>query len=125
MKRLAVKDQNACTECHACEEACSQAYYKQVDIALSCLHVLAGGRIASCTQCGSCAEVCPVEAIAPNKQGVYMIDKKLCVGCLACYDICPEQAIVKSPDSTNASKCVACGLCVKACPEGVLEIVKD
>lgn len=124
MRRVVVKDLAACVHCGSCEDACSKAFYKEEFRGYSCIRVYED-MIKTCTQCGLCAKVCPVDCIAPNKLGVYMIDKNVCMGCCACVDICPENVMVKSLDSPVASKCTACGICVRACPMDVLEIAKD
>lgn len=123
MRRVEVVRFEDCVHCGTCEDACSQSFYKEAFRGYSCIRV-DEDRIRTCTQCGLCAEVCPVECISPNKLGVYMIDKKVCLGCCACVDICTEDVMVKSLDSPVASKCTACGICVKACPAGVLELRK-
>ena len=126
MKRLVVKNLDACMQCLSCEEACSNAFYKENRQDYSCVRIkvnrLGENIINHCTQCGKCAEVCPLFAITKNKKGVYTIDKNICVGCMACVDICPENVICKSLDKGNATKCIACGICVKACPQDVLAI---
>ena len=125
MKKLVVKNPQACEACRTCEMACAKAYYKTEDIEYAVLHV--GGTLGNvkfdlCTQCGKCAEVCPMDAITKNAQGVYMINRKTCIGCLACMDICPTNVIAKSHNNIFATKCIACGICAKVCPMDVLAI---
>jgi len=126
VKKLVVKNIEACEACRSCEMACAMAYYKTDDIEYSCIR-LSGNEVGMvhfdlCTQCGKCAEVCPMDAITKNPQGVYMISRKTCIGCLACMDICPTNVIVKSHSNIFATKCTSCGICVKACPMDVLAI---
>ena len=129
MKKLAVKKDAECMACLQCVTACSEAFYKQADVTLSCIQIVAKGTGAkpnTCIQCGKCARTCEHEAITQNpKTGVYMINKKLCVGCGKCAEACPFGVIVYQPGMANASKCIACGICVKACPMDVLEIAES
>ena len=124
MRKIIVKNFDACVHCGSCEDACSQAFYKQAFRDYACIKV-SEDKIDTCTQCGLCAKVCPLECITPNKFGIYMIDKNVCMGCCACVDICVEDVMVKSLDFPYASKCTACGMCVRACPMDVLELYKD
>ncbi len=127
MKRLNVAKKDACMACKACEIACSEAFYKKFDEALSCIHISVqkdgvSPKPVNCVQCGKCAKACPEGAITQNAKGVYTINKKKCVGCGKCAEACPFGVIVKPEGDAVASKCIACGICVKACPMGVLEI---
>ena len=128
MKHL-VKDESLCCGCRSFVSACSQAYFKKDDPALSCIRVddKEDGTFAIhiCSQCGKCAEVCNTEVIRANANGVYMLNKKECAGCLMCVGFCPEQVMVQTADRLEPSKCTACGLCVKACPTGALSLVDD
>ena len=96
VKKLVVKKGIECQACKACMQACSNAYFKTFDEALSCIQL--GERNGAvkpvvCSQCGKCAEACPMHVIAFKQGG-------------------------------TASKCIACGICAKACPMEILEIVE-
>ena len=125
MKKLAVKKGAECMACLQCMNACSEAFYKQADVTLSCIQIVAKGTGAkpnTCIQCGKCSRTCEHEAITQNpKTGVYMINKKKCVGCGKCVEACPMKVMVIKD---TASKCIACGICAKACPMEILEIVE-
>lgn len=111
--------------CLQCMVACSEAFYKVIDINKSCINIIEtgnGGEAVTCDQCGKCAEACEFSAITKNSKGVYMINKKLCTSCGKCVEACLYQLIVKPNEASIASKCIACGICAKACPEGILEI---
>jgi Fe-S-cluster-containing hydrogenase component 2 len=131
MKKLAITDKSLCMACKSCENACAQAFYKDVnylDEDLSCLKIegdAAKIKIFACVQCGKCAEACEAKAISKNAKGVWMIDKKLCTGCGKCHDACPWHLPVKSAAKPTASKCIACGICAKACPVDILYIKED
>ena len=128
MKKLAVKKNVECMACLQCVSACSEAFYKEFDEALSCIHIVAGkdggAKPMTCIQCSKCMRACEHDAITQNpKTGVYMINKKKCVSCGKCAEVCPMHVIVHT-EGNPASKCIACGICVKACPMEVLEIVE-
>ncbi len=127
MKKLTVKKNAECMACLQCAQACSEAFYKEFDVTLSCIQVVEKKGEAKpnvCIQCGKCMRTCEHEAITQNpKTGVYMINKKKCVGCGKCVEACPMKVMVMKPEGP-ASKCIACGICVKACPMEILEIVE-
>jgi anaerobic carbon-monoxide dehydrogenase iron sulfur subunit len=112
---------------HECEEACATKVFKLAGKDGAALHIeaLADGQNAAviCDQCGDCVTVCPADALKRNKNGVVMIDKKLCVGCYMCIGFCEQEAFMRNPEWLEPYKCTACGICVKACPHAALEIV--
>ena len=97
MKKLAVKKDAECMACLQCMNACSEAFYKQADVTLSCIQIVAKGTGAkpnTCIQCGKCSRTCEHEAITQNpKTGVYRINKKKCVGCGKCVEACPMEIL--------------------------------
>ena len=126
MKKLTVKKGVDCMACLSCVEACSKAFYKEMDPGKSCIQIVDRKGVAkamACVQCGKCAAACEAGAITQNAKGVYMVNKKLCTGCGKCVEACPFGVMVKVDDQP-ASKCIACGICVKACPMDLLEIVE-
>ena len=128
MKKLKVKKGAECMACLQCTVACSEAFYKQSSLLLSCIQVVerkGSPKPMCCVQCGKCAEACEKGAITKNAKGVYMINKKLCVGCGKCAEACPFGLCIKAEGSDVASKCIACGICAKACPMEILEVVED
>ena len=129
MKKLTVKKNSLCMACLECVRACSQAFYKEFDEELSCIHITAGknggAKPMTCIQCGKCMKACEHGAISQNpKPGIYMINKKLCVSCGKCVEVCPMKGMVLKAGSP-ASKCIACGICAKACPMEILEVVES
>ena len=116
---------SACSGAKSCEKACSKAFFKQEDAALSCIHHQKTGEkhdLNVCNQCGECIAICPVKALSRNKAGVVMIDKKTCVGCFMCVGFCPTVSMRRAPGKVEPFKCVSCGICVKACPSKALTI---
>lgn len=125
MKKLTVKKGIDCMACLSCVNACSEAFYKEMNPDRSCIQIIEKNGAAkpmACVQCGKCASVCEAGAITQNAKGVYTINKKLCVGCGKCAEVCPFHVIVFTGE--KASKCIACGICVKSCPMDMLEVVE-
>ena len=118
------KNDSLCAQCHSCEEVCSQLYFKEKNQTKSAVQIsetaAGSSKITVCTQCGICADICPVQAITRDTDGVWRINKKICVGCFACVGFCPEAAMFHHDDCLEPFKCVACGVCVKSCPTGAL-----
>ena len=48
-----------------------------------------------CFDCGSCFSLCPVNAIAVEKDSSVVFDEQKCIGspCGLCVDVCPARAI--------------------------------
>ena len=113
---------------HECEAACAAKVFKCGDPVRAALHIRSPengeGQAIICNQCGDCVVVCPADALSRNKQGVVLLNKKLCVHCYTCIGFCQKHAFERNPDWLEPYKCIACGICVKACPKAALEIVE-
>ena len=124
--KVLTKNENICIECHQCEDACSTAFFKELNREKSTIKVERTGKgeinLTTCTQCGVCIDVCPVEAIYRDKNGIVRINKKECVGCFMCVGACPEGAMMYNKDLIEPFKCVSCGICTNNCPTGAIEI---
>ncbi|MCX7780930.1 MAG: 4Fe-4S binding protein [Negativicutes bacterium] len=124
--RILGKKESLCIQCQACERVCSNLYFKDESPEKSAIRInrekTAERVITVCSQCGQCETICPINAIVQDRNGVYRIDKKLCVGCLACVGFCPEAAMFHLPGANEPFKCVACGACAKQCPTGAIFI---
>lgn len=75
-----------------------------------------------CDQRGLCLDLCPVGALSRRKNGVVLLDVKVCVGCQACVAFCPIGAMRKAPSRIQPFKCISCGSCVRACPTKALSL---
>ncbi len=121
-------EDSKCVGCMTCASVCSRLYFRDDNPAKSTILVNETGpgrfRLVACDQdCGACLRECPVNAIGVNRNGVVVIDRKLCVGCLACVAVCPIGAMRWYPGIPTPFKCVACGACARACPKAAIEIV--
>jgi ferredoxin len=123
MKRI-VTNQELCTRCGKCEEACSEAFFKVKDKRKSAIRISdsAINPISVCNQCGECMEVCSEEALARANGGQVLLNKKKCVGCYMCVGFCSTLSFRMHEDVVEPFKCTACGICVKVCPTGAITL---
>ena len=120
-------NESMCRGVRACMRICAQTFYKTDDTSYSAIQISekpdGSMKITVCTQCGVCIDICPTQALARNKIGVVMLDKKKCIGCFMCVGFCPEDAFFQHPELPYPIKCTACGQCPKVCPHHALEVV--
>ena len=111
-----------------CEIACSQVHFKSDEGGeKSAIRILKDGnkfKMHVCDHRGLCLDMCPVGALTRKKNGIVLLDKKICIGCQACVGFCPIGAMRKSDARIEPFKCISCGACVRACPTGALELVE-
>jgi len=88
----------------------------------------------NCNGCDVCVRLCPVNAIAGEKQALHVIDGALCIECGACGRICPHTAVQDASGMTcqhskrsqwpkpfiDKALCMSCTICMDACPVGCL-----
>ena len=115
-----------CTGCCDCEKACSQVHFKTNDGGeFSALRIVKTNntyQMHVCDQRGLCLDLCPVGALSRRKNGVVLLDIKICVGCQACVAFCPIGAMRKASTRIQPFKCISCGSCVRACPTKALSL---
>jgi len=125
--KVLVFETERCNGCRACEEVCSQTWFKEANSEKSAIRISEAGhsnhyQATVCNQCGECIDVCPTLALARDKRGIVRINKKLCVGCLSCVGFCPILAMYVHADYVVPFKCISCAKCVEACPTGALSV---
>lgn len=135
--------QHKCIGCNKCTEACASANkvpaYGYRNLVLkkdgSAGTAAGGGEFLPilCNQCNRppCVKVCPTKATYKDKKnGIVMMDTKLCIGCKACMASCPYSARYFKKESMAVDKCDFCfqarlaqgntlPACVEVCPTGV------
>ena len=137
-------DSEKCTQCHGCEIACKawrelsygiqyrrvlnlwQGEYprvKNVSLSLACLH---------CVE-PACAAACPEDAIFKReKDGLVVVDERLCNGCGLCADSCAFE-VPQFGENGFMQKCDFCcdqqlgnadPPCVDTCPGEALSYIE-
>ncbi|HID15437.1 MAG TPA: 4Fe-4S dicluster domain-containing protein, partial [Candidatus Atribacteria bacterium] len=101
---LPVVDEDKCTACGACVEACPRDIIelrvlgkKDRKIFVSCINQDPAGPAkkacsVACIGCGLCYDACKFDAITMLDNLAYIDDKK-CALCRACVEVCPTNAI--------------------------------
>ncbi|MBW2617408.1 MAG: 4Fe-4S dicluster domain-containing protein [Deltaproteobacteria bacterium] len=132
--KVILVNQDLCTACLSCVEACSLYHENKVSYRRSRIKI-ARDKIRSvfvpllCEMCyGHCLEVCPEEALYFDpKLGTPVIEEDKCNGCMICVRECPFGGIIFDEVNRKALKCDLCGgdpLCVQVCQPGALIAVK-
>lgn len=101
-KGLAAVDEDICTGCGKCAEACPKngivIMPRNHNVYVSCRTTQKGKAVASvcktgCIGCTLCAKKCPENAITMDNN-LPVIDYDKCTGCGTCVDVCPKHTIV-------------------------------
>ena len=126
---LPVVNEDNCTACNACVEACPKDLFelrsigkgkKNLRIYVACMNEEKGNVAkkaceAACIGCSKCVKVCPADAITVENSLAY-IDYELCTSCRKCVYECPTDAILdinfpprkaENPNKKPAKKPVA------------------
>ena len=104
---LPVVNEDNCTACNACVEACPKDLFelrsigkgkKNLRIYVACMNEEKGSVAkkaceAACIGCSKCVKVCPADAITVENSLAY-IDYELCTSCRKCVYECPTDAIL-------------------------------
>lgn len=126
---------NRCIGCKSCELACRNEHRDQGSLPFRRITEVGDGSFLSfsCNHCDSpeCFRVCPSKAFTKRKDGIVLINPKLCDGCRDCVQACPYDAPQYDKNKNKVDKCDLClprlkkGLlpaCVMACHTGALEM---
>ncbi len=88
-----------------------------------------------CNGCAICAKMCPVDAIAGEKDILHEINSQFCIECGVCGRICPKEAVLDAsggrqkkikrdqwPKPAFGDDCVGCNICIDICPFGCIDL---
>jgi len=142
-------DTSACSGCKACQAACRDKNNVGFDVKWRRVYEIEGGNweqkdgvftslpfiyfiSLSCNNCGNpvCVKACPTTAMHIGRNGITVIDSKLCIGCKYCEWACPYSAPQYDPTRKSMTKCDLCEdyvitgkkpACVDACPVRALD----
>mgnify|MGYP001818281392 CR=1 FL=1 len=127
-------DHALCWGCKTCEVACKQENHaadgvKLIAVEENWTEEIKGEleftfHVNTCRHCDDppCVDTCPEEAIAKRKDGIVVMEDKLCNGCLLCMDGCPYDAIAFDEKEGVARKC---NLCYHRVDQGLLPACAD
>lgn len=104
-----VKERQAATIMCAGQLVCRKKYlYQGIDDCNSLYSLFNGDRLCryGCLNLGSCKKVCPVDAIAYDKEGKIKVHRDKCVACGKCLKVCPTKVMQYTP--ARADLYVAC-----------------
>jgi Fe-S-cluster-containing hydrogenase component 2 len=120
-----------CTDCRACELACSLSHEEEFNPARSRVAVLAWDRGAHtvpimCLQCeeAGCMAICPAKAITEDRtSGARLVNGSKCITCRMCVHICPFGSTYYDVKGRKILKCDLCSgdpVCAKVCTSGAI-----
>lgn len=120
-----------CTNCRACELACSfvkEGVYAPALARIQVIPIFSQGINLPifCVHCedAPCMQACPTDAIQQDDAGAAMhVDANLCTACGECVAACPIGAIQIPDEGDFAAMCDLCGgapACVEHCIYGAL-----
>ncbi|MBL8966363.1 MAG: 4Fe-4S binding protein [Spirochaetaceae bacterium] len=93
----------------------------------------------ACIGCTACSRVCPVAAIAGERNALHKINPARCIECGACGRVCPKTAVRDDLGAEVAkllprslwkkpvfdlSRCISCAGCAEKCPVSCLTMGK-
>lgn len=139
-----IQENEYCTGCKACQQACKDKHSLQVGINLRKVigkeiiddnqNIKVSYMSTTCNHCNKpmCVEKCPIGAIIKRKEdGIVVINEEKCVGCGVCVRSCPYKSIELQQKTRKVIKCDMCiellkqgenPICVDACPLHLIHI---
>lgn len=132
-RHIAVVDEDKCTACGKCAEACPKAVIElqsaKADVALLCRNTAKLKQVmdvckVGCIGCQKCAKACKFGAIT-MENNLPVIDQAKCTGCQMCAEVCPTGAIKalkpRKAAEIDQNVCIGCTICARNCQFGAIE----
>lgn len=128
---LPVVDEEKCTACGKCVEACPQniLVIQPVDkeVLIRCVNhdpakdVMKECKVG-CISCSMCLRSCPIDGAITMEDNLAVMHYEECVDCGICAQVCPKGTITDTRKEErkipviNEEKCTGCTLCYRKCP---------
>lgn len=133
-KGVAVVDEEKCTACGKCVEACPKNLIEMVPkrnlVQVTCMSMDKGKDVRGycsigCIACQICVKACKFDAIK-IEDNVAKIDYDKCTNCMVCAEKCPTKAIyanfeMRKLAHIDEKKCIGCTLCKRNCSFEAIE----
>ena len=136
---IAVIDEDKCTACGMCTQACPKGVLSlhpaSEPVRVMCRAAEEGYLVSDncdrgCIGCERCMNACKFGAIT-MKNHLPVIDLEKCRGCMMCAESCPTRAIWADWDHRKIAEidkngCIGCTMCKRNCPfEAVVGTIKQ
>ena len=133
-KGIAVVDEDKCTACGLCVEACPKDLIEMVPkgslVQVTCISQDLGRDVrkycsVGCIACRICVRACEFDAIK-MVDNVARIDYEKCTNCMVCAEKCPTKSIYANFDLRPIAviedeKCIGCTICKVNCKFDAIE----
>lgn len=133
-KGIAVVDEEKCTACGLCVDACPKDLIQMVPkkslVQVTCISKDKGKDVRGycnigCIACQICVRACKFDAIK-MESNVAKIDYDKCTNCMVCAEKCPTNAIYanfagRELAHIDEEKCIGCTICKRNCSFDAIE----
>ena len=131
---VAVVDEEKCTACKKCIEACPKNIIELVpvskEVRVLCKNIDKGKAVmevckVGCIGCQRCVKACKFDAMT-FENNLAKIDYSKCTNCMVCAEVCPTKTIYadfskRKKAYINEDLCIGCTICKRACEFDAIE----